>query len=53
MPGIPIGPGADELVVAELETDDCVLTAESLLEQKLDAYWKQQGRAPRQVASRL
>jgi hypothetical protein len=36
MSGIPVGPGASEAVVAELETDDCVLTAETLLERKVE-----------------
>jgi carboxyl-terminal processing protease len=31
VPGIPVGPGADKLVIEELETDSCVLTAENIL----------------------
>lgn len=31
VPGIPVGPGADKLVIEELETDACVLTAENIL----------------------
>jgi carboxyl-terminal processing protease len=37
LPGIPVGPGADEIVIEELATDDCVLTAESILEAKTDS----------------
>lgn len=33
IPGIPVGPGADELVLQELSVDDCVLTAENALEK--------------------
>ena len=36
VPGIPVGPGADELVIEELTTDDCVLTAEALLGGRVD-----------------
>ena len=36
MPGIPVGPGASELVIQELEADDCVLSAEALLERKVE-----------------
>eukprot|EP00887_Chlorella_sp_A99_P007881 scaffold20.g7881.t1 len=36
VPGIPIGPGVDEQVIAELETDDCVLHAEALLGKMVD-----------------
>jgi carboxyl-terminal processing protease len=35
VPGIPLGPGADERVLDELESDDCVLTAESMLERRV------------------
>ncbi|EFN55782.1 hypothetical protein CHLNCDRAFT_30937 [Chlorella variabilis] len=34
--GIPVGPGASEMVIEELATDDCVLTAESLLEKRVE-----------------
>ena len=37
MTGIPVGPGADEQVVEELASDDCVLSAEALLQKKLEA----------------
>ena len=37
LPGIPVGPGADARVMEELETDDCVLTAESVLDARVDA----------------
>lgn len=36
VPGIPVGPGADRQVVDELETDSCVLTAESILDARVD-----------------
>ncbi len=36
VPGIPIGPGADEQVIDALETDSCVLTAESILDARVD-----------------
>jgi C-terminal processing protease CtpA/Prc len=36
VPGIPVGPGADKQVVDELETDACVLTAESVLDARVD-----------------
>lgn len=44
VPGIPVGRGADELVMAELETDDCVLTAEALLDEKADGALLADGR---------
>ncbi|KAI3437893.1 hypothetical protein D9Q98_000338 [Chlorella vulgaris] len=34
--GIPVGPGASEMVLEELTTDDCVLTAEVLLERRME-----------------
>ncbi|KAL4451911.1 hypothetical protein ABPG75_007573 [Micractinium tetrahymenae] len=37
MTGIPVGVGASEMVVNELATDDCVLTAEQLLQKKVEA----------------
>lgn len=37
VPGIPVGPGADAQVIEELETDDCVLTAEAALDARVDA----------------
>ena len=37
VPGIPVGPGADRQVIEELETDDCVLTAEALLDARVDS----------------
>lgn len=37
VPGIPVGPGADRLVIDELQTDACVLTAESVLDARVDA----------------
>lgn len=32
VPGIPVGIGADEQVIEELASDECVLTAEALLQ---------------------
>lgn len=37
MTGIPVGPGASEMVLEELATDDCVLTAEQLLQNKVES----------------
>lgn len=37
VPGIPVGPGADRQVIEELETDDCVLTAEAMLDARVDS----------------
>ena len=37
VPGIPVGPGADAQVIEELSSDDCVLTAEALLDAKVEA----------------
>ncbi|KAL4420229.1 hypothetical protein ABPG77_011053 [Micractinium sp. CCAP 211/92] len=37
MTGIPVGVGASEMVVNELATDDCVLTAEQLLQKQVEA----------------
>jgi carboxyl-terminal processing protease len=34
--GVPVAPGADAAVVAELETDPCILAAEALLADTLD-----------------
>ncbi|PSC70752.1 Carboxyl-terminal-processing protease [Micractinium conductrix] len=35
--GIPVGPGASAMVMEELSTDECVLTAEQLLQKKVEA----------------
>ncbi|GAB4819205.1 hypothetical protein N2152v2_006251 [Parachlorella kessleri] len=52
VPGIPVGPGASERVLEELGVDDCVLSAQSLLEHQVDDYWKSSGgRAPLLVAA--
>lgn len=40
VPGVPIGPGADERVLEELATDDCLLTAEAYLEKTTEALAK-------------
>lgn len=37
VPGIPVGPGADAQVIDELATDECVRTAEAVLDAKADA----------------
>ena len=42
MTGIPVGPGADQQVVEELASDDCVLSAEALLQKALEAPAQQQ-----------
>ena len=34
--GIPVGPSADQMVMEELATDECVLTAETVLESHSD-----------------
>lgn len=40
-PGIPVGPGASRLVFEELETDGCVLSAQTLLEEQVDGkLWR-------------
>lgn len=46
IPGIPVGPGADDLVLQELSNDDCVLTAENVLEEESDSMWKLMAKAP-------
>jgi hypothetical protein len=40
IPGIPVGAGASQRVIEELGMDDCVLSAQALLESQMDSYWK-------------
>jgi C-terminal peptidase prc len=51
VPGIPVGPGADEQVIDELETDSCVLTAESILDARIDEVGYRSGSTGLKVAA--